>query len=92
MGSRGASTLVARGHNAQTIGTVNAVEFFVTLAASVTFLLTLGLTHWPVTRDSPSGESWPLRSRPDGRIPVKPLMIAVGVLVMALSLRTLLRP
>lgn len=89
-----ASTLVARGHNARrTIGTVNAVEFFVTLAASVTFLLTLGLTHWPVIAGLALGGvvAAPISAWACGRVPVKPLMIAVGVLVMALSLRTLVR-
>ena len=30
------------------IGSVNAVEFFVTCAASATFLLSLGIQGWPI--------------------------------------------
>jgi hypothetical protein len=38
---------LARGNGFRlTVGTVNAVEFFVTLTASVVFLLTLGLANW----------------------------------------------
>src|SRR5712691_9657116 len=44
-----ASTLIARGNRLrETVGSVNAVEFFVTLAASITFVLTLGLTNWEI--------------------------------------------
>ncbi len=44
-----ATNLIARGNDVRkTIGSVNAVEFFVTLSASVTFFLSLGLAHWPI--------------------------------------------
>ncbi|MFO1483942.1 MAG: sulfite exporter TauE/SafE family protein [Verrucomicrobiaceae bacterium] len=89
-----ASNLIVRGNNVRiTVGSVNAVEFFVTLAASVTFLLTIGLTHWSIILGlaiggmiaSPIG-AWAAR-----RIPHKPFMILVGVLVTGLSLRNLLK-
>jgi len=42
------STLVARGNSTRnTIGTANAVEFFITIASSVVFLLTLRAGLWP---------------------------------------------
>jgi uncharacterized membrane protein YfcA len=87
-----ASTLVARGnHPRRTIGTVNAVEFFVTVAASVTFFLTLGLAHWPVIAALAIGGvlAAPLGAWACRRVPLKPLLIAVGVLVVLLSVRTL---
>ena len=87
-----ATTLVARGnHPRRTIGTVNAVEFFVTVAASVTFFLALGLTHWPVIAALAIGGmlAAPLAAWSCRHLPLKPLMIAVGVLVVLLSLRTL---
>jgi uncharacterized protein len=87
-----ATTLVARGNSPRrTIGTVNAVEFFVTVAASVTFFLTLGLTHWPVIAGLAVGGvlAAPLAAWACRRVPLKPLMIAVGVLVVLLSVRTL---
>jgi len=88
-----ASTLVARGHNVrETVGSVNAVEFFVTVAASVTFILTLGLTNWQMILGLALGglPAAPLGAWACKHLPLKPLMIMVGVLVMALALRTLL--
>lgn len=89
-----ASTLIARGNQVrQTVGTVNAAEFFVTLAASVTFVLTLGLSHWPVIAGLALGGllAAPLGAWLCTRVPVRPLMALVGALVIVVSLRTLLR-
>jgi uncharacterized protein len=59
-----ASTLIARGNDARlTIGSVNAVEFFVTLAASVMFVLMLGLTNWYMILALALGGLSPPRSR-----------------------------
>jgi hypothetical protein len=88
-----ASTLLARGHNVrETVGSVNAVEFFVTVAASVTFVLTLGLTNWHMIAGLALGgvPAAPLGAWACKRLPLKPLMVVVGLLVIALSLRTLL--
>ena len=39
--------LIGRGNDPrEAIGSVNAAEFFVTLAGSVTFILTIGLSHY----------------------------------------------
>lgn len=89
-----ASTLVARGNDLrQTVGSVNAVEFFVTLASSITFILMLGLTHWAIILGLALGGlvAAPLAAWACTRIPLRPFMFAVGLLVIALSLRTLLR-
>lgn len=87
-----ATTLVVRGNDLRrTIGTVNAVEFFVTVAASVTFFLAMGLTHWRVIAGLAVGGvlAAPLAAWACRRVPLKPLMILVGSLVIALSARTL---
>jgi hypothetical protein len=87
-----ATTLVVRGNDPRrTIGTVNAVEFFVTAAASVTFFFALGLTHWRVIAGLAAGGvlAAPLAAWACRRVPVKPLMVLVGVLVIGLSVRTL---
>lgn len=89
-----ASTLIARGNDArETIGSVNAVEFFVTTAASVTFIVMLGLTNWPIIVALALGGllAAPLAAWSTSRVPLKPLMVLVGLLVIGLSLRTLLR-
>jgi uncharacterized membrane protein YfcA len=88
-----ASTLIARGHNVrETVGSVNAVEFFVTVAASITFILSLGLTHWPMILGLALGgvPAAPLGAWACKHLPLRPLMIAVGVLVIVLGLRALL--
>jgi uncharacterized protein len=89
-----ASTLIARGSDArQTIGSVNAVEFFVTLAASLTFIVMLGLTHWQIIVALALGGVFaaPLAAWICTRIPIRRLMVVVGLLVIVLSLRTLSR-
>lgn len=89
-----ASTLIVRGSELRiTVGSVNAVEFFVTLAASLTFFLTLGLTNWPIILGLALGGvvAAPIGAWACTRIPVKPFMILIGILVIALSLRTILK-
>lgn len=89
-----ASNLLARGNGFRvTVGSVNAVEFFVTLTASLVFLLTLGFAHWQVIAGlavggvvaAPLG-AWLVRhARP------RPMSIVVGLVVVAFSVRTLLK-
>ncbi|MCM2357819.1 MAG: sulfite exporter TauE/SafE family protein [Geobacteraceae bacterium] len=89
-----ATTLIVRGNTVrEVVGSVNAVEFFVTLAASATFILTLGLVHWQIILGLAAGGvlAAPIGAWACTRLPVKPFMILIGVLVMALSLRTLLK-
>lgn len=89
-----ASTLIVRGNDVRsTVGSVNAVEFFVTLAASVTFFLTIGLGNWPVIAGLALGGliAAPIGAWACKHVPVKPFMIGVGVLVCLLSVRTLAR-
>jgi hypothetical protein len=87
------SNLIVRGHDIRkTIGSVNATEFFVTLSASVTFLLTLGLSHWQIILGLAIGGilAAPFGAWASKHLPLKPLMILVGLLVIAISLRNLL--
>lgn len=88
-----ASTLIVRGNAVrETVGSVNAVEFFVTTAASVTFFITLGLTNWQMIAALAVGglPAAPVGAWACKRVRPKPLMVLVGSLVVALSLRTLL--
>jgi hypothetical protein len=89
-----ASNLIVRGNDVRiTVGSVNAVEFFVTLAASITFFLTIGLTHWSIILGLAIGGviAAPLGAWAAKRIPHKPFMIFVGLLVIAVSTRNLLK-
>lgn len=87
-----AGTLLARGNEPRTtIGSVAFSEFFVTFAASATLLLTIGVSNWlPIVGLAlGSAVAAPFAARLTGRIPARPLMIAVGVLVILLSVRTI---
>jgi uncharacterized protein len=87
-----ASTLIARGNHVRTtVGSVNAAEFFVTLTASITFILALGVGNWPIIAGLAvgGGIAAPFGGYLCSRIPHKPLMFLVGVLVVILSTRTL---
>lgn len=87
-----AGTLLARGNEPRTtIGSVAFSEFFVTFAASATLLLTIGVTSWLPIAGLALGSAIasPLAARMTGRIPARPLMIAVGIAVILLSVRTI---
>jgi uncharacterized protein len=89
-----ASTLIMRGNHARfTVGSVNAAEFFVTLAASLTFILTIGLQHWHMILGLAVGGmlAAPLGAYVCNKIPHRPFMFLVGLLVITLSIRTLFK-
>jgi uncharacterized membrane protein YfcA len=89
-----AGTLLARGNPPRTtIGSVAFAEFFVTVAASATLLVTVGVSTWlPIAGLALGGAlASPIAARLTGRIPAKPLMILVGVVVILLSMRTLVK-
>ena len=71
------------------IGSSNFAEFFVTTTISVTFMATIGLDLWPITGGLILGGvlAAPFAAYVTRRMPDRPLMILVGVIVMLLSLR-----
>lgn len=82
------STLVGSGHAPRTsIGSVNTTEFFVTIAAATTFFIELGAS--PLRNLIPLVIGGLLAAPLGGwavkHVPARALMIAVGVLVMALA-------
>jgi len=87
------TTLVANGkHPRMTIGSVNFSEFFVTLAQSITFVLTLSFgQYWQIILGLLLGGAIaaPLAARMTKILPLKTLMIMVGVLIIGLSIRTI---
>lgn len=87
------TTLVARGNNARvSIGTVNFSEFFVTLAQSIIFVLTLNFAdYWQVIAGLLIGGvlAAPLAAYITKHLPLKILMIIVGVVIIILSIRTI---
>lgn len=87
------TTLVARGNNARvSIGTVNFSEFFVTLAQSITFVLTLQFAdYWQVILGLLIGGviAAPMAAYITKHLPLKFLMVLVGVVIVGLSIRTI---
>lgn len=86
------STLVGRGHEPRmAIGSVNRAEFFVTLVQSATFVVLLGASHWEVVLGLCLGgaAAAPLAAHMARRLKPEHLMAAVGALIVALSLRTI---
>lgn len=88
------STLVARGNQPRyVIGSVNLAEFFVTVAQSATFFLTIGVVHWRLILGLILGGmgAAPLAAYVCRWVPTRALMVTVGLLIVALSVRTLSR-
>jgi uncharacterized membrane protein YfcA len=84
---------VANGKNPRmTIGSVNFSEFFVALAQSILFIIALDFgEYWKIIIGLLVGGAIaaPIAARLSQRIPVKTLMIMVGVLIILLSIRTI---
>lgn len=86
------STLLARGnHTRYTIGTVNAVEFFVTLTSSAVFIAIIGISHWNIVLALALGGvlAAPIAGFVAKKVPHRPMMFVVGLLIIGVSSRTL---
>lgn len=87
------ATLVARGKNPRmTIGSVNFTEFFVTFFESILFITALSFgDYWRIIVGLLVGGAVaaPIAARLSQKLPVKTLMITVGIIIILLSLRTL---
>ena len=86
------STLVSSGNDPRkTIGSVNFTEFFVTFAEVVTFIAMIGLVNWQIILGLAIGGviAAPFGAYLTKKIPVKPLMILVGCLIILTSIRTI---
>jgi hypothetical protein len=86
------TTLIGRGVTPRfAIGTANVAEFFVTSTVTAVFVLTIGLTVWPIIAGLVLGGllAAPLAAVAASRIPDRPMMILVGSVVILLSVRNL---
>ena len=86
------STLIAGGrHPRYTVGSVNLAEFFVALASSLTFFAVIGLSHIQIIIGLILGGviAAPIAASLSKKLPVKTMMIVVGVVVILVSLRIL---
>ncbi|HLO45747.1 MAG TPA: sulfite exporter TauE/SafE family protein [Leadbetterella sp.] len=88
------STLIGRGRDPRyTIGSVNAAEFAISFASGITFLLFEGIHGWQVIAGLILGGviAAPIGAYFINKIPRKPAMVAVGLMIIFLSLRTLVK-
>lgn len=90
------TSLIARGsHPRYTIGSVNFSEFFITFAQSITFILALKMSFfaefWTIIAGLLIGGviAAPLAAIVCRKFPVRVLMAMVGILIIALSIRTI---
>lgn len=84
------STMLATGHEPKkTIGAVNAAEFFVTVAETTTFLALASdfMSYWQIILGLVIGGvcAAPIAAWACKKAPVKPLLIVVGCLIIALN-------
>lgn len=88
------STLLSRGKKSKyVIGTVSLAEFFVTMAASITFFASIGVSHWYIIAGLIIGGAVaaPIAAKLTGKLPQKTAMLLVAFLVIVFSLRMLLK-
>lgn len=86
------TTLISSGHTPRkTIGSVNFSEFFVTVVVSITFLVTIGISHWNVFLGLMIGGviAAPFGALLTKKIPARVIMVVVGLLIIFLQIRTL---
>jgi uncharacterized membrane protein YfcA len=88
------STLLAKGNCVRkTVGSVNSSEFLVSLASSLTFILTIGLSHAELIAGLAVGGLFaaPLGAYLCKCIPRKALMLTIGSLICLISIFNLVR-
>jgi uncharacterized membrane protein YfcA len=88
------TTLIARGrHPRYTVGSVNLAEFFVSLASSLTFFATIGIIHLQIIAGLILGGimAAPIAAHMTRKLPLNRMMILVGVVVILVSIRLLVK-
>ncbi|HUM97828.1 MAG TPA: sulfite exporter TauE/SafE family protein [Chitinophagaceae bacterium] len=86
------STLIAKGRSPQyVIGSVSLSEFFVTAASAFTFFALIGIAHWQVIVGLLIGSvvAAPLGAQLSGKLPLRLMLICVGIMVIVWSGRIL---
>ncbi|RYY34387.1 MAG: siroheme synthase [Sphingobacteriaceae bacterium] len=86
------STLIAGGRHARfSLGTVKLSRFFIALMSSLTFVTMLSSAHWDAVAGLIIGSALasPIAARISNRISAKVIMVAVGLIVTLISLRSI---
>lgn len=88
------STLLSKGRKSKyVVGTVSLAEFFVTLAASIVFFVSLGTSHWYIVLGLIVGGviASPIAAKLAGKLPQKAALLFVAILVIVFSIRVFLK-
>lgn len=88
------SSLIAKGRSPQyVIGSVSLSEFFVTFFSALSFFIFIGITHWQVIAGLMIGGAIaaPIAAKLAGKLPMRTMLICVGIMVILWSTRILLK-
>jgi siroheme synthase-like protein len=88
------ASLIAGGRNLRyAIGTSHLAKFFIALTSTITFFVLIGIDHWPIIFGLVIGGMIiaPFSISFSNKIPTKPGLILVGIVVILVSLKTLLK-
>lgn len=88
------STIIAKGRTPRyAIGTSVAAKFCITVTSAFTFFYIIGISQWPIILGLLTGGvlAAPLAAKLTGKLPPKKMFAAVGILVISISLRTILK-
>ncbi|TZF81041.1 sulfite exporter TauE/SafE family protein [Pedobacter sp. BS3] len=86
------SSLMAGGRNPRTsLGTVKATRFFIAILSSLTFITMLKTIHWDAVAGLVIGSAIasPIAARVSSKISAKSIMVAVGIIVVGVSCRSI---
>ncbi len=87
------SSLIAGGRNARfSLGTVKLTRFFIAVMSSLTFVTMLNFVNWHAVMGLVVGSALasPIAARVSNKISVKTIMMAVGFIVILVSLRSII--
>jgi uncharacterized protein len=88
------ATLITKGRTPRyVVGSVSLTEFFVTLASALTFFTLIGVQHWQVILALVIGGvvAAPIAAKLSGKLPRKASFILLGLIVVAWSIRILVK-
>jgi uncharacterized membrane protein YfcA len=86
------STLIAGGRNARfSLGTVKLTRFFIAIVTSITFITMLNGKHWDAVAGLVIGSAIasPIAAKISNKISAKAIMVAVGAIVILISVRSI---
>ncbi len=87
-------TFIRNGHTPRyVIGSSTVAKFILTVASAITFIFTVGIQHWNIVAGLLIGGiiTAPFSAMLTSRLPVRKMFIAVGTVVIIMSLITLYR-